>query len=372
MTTTKVPPPRKLTEQEDNDSFDDFWFQIICYYSRDEAFKPIFDDPTYSWQSSDVENRGLTDATRAANLNTLLRALATYAAGPYIRNNIIEHTTSLQDVRKEFMKYLEIELTDFTALEWFEIKRRPTERPLVFYMRLKYHMTKHMLKAGDMFKGAALTADEQLTPSMQRFIIMEWLHRLDERLVKYVKEKFSTELSSGSTILVNMVETLARNVDHYITMLNNPSAVGFVSFTNPSSQTQESAFLESPMVAYQFSRGTNFRGNQRSFSTRNRGPGPRSYASGRGNPPPGRGGYVPGRGRGAQRGQQDCVYCYMEYRSGKMIDYRHPISSCPELSRMYGMVNHVETEYQEDNLHPFEETVQSFCCEEEGAEMIQD
>lgn len=55
-----------------------------------------------------------------------------------------------------------------------------------------------------------------------------------------------------------------------------------------------------------------------------------------------------------------------------MIDYRHPISSCPELSRMYGMINHVETEYEEDNIHPFEETVQGFCCEEEGAEMIQD
>ena len=138
------------------------------------------------------------------------------------------------------MKYLEIELTDFTALEWFEIKRRPTERPLVFYMRLKYHMSKHMLKSGDKFKGSTLTADEQLTPSMQRFIIMEWLHRLDERLVKYVREKFSTELSSGSTILVNMVETLARNVDHYITMLNNPpNVVSFVSDTNPSCQAQE-------------------------------------------------------------------------------------------------------------------------------------
>ena len=29
-----------------------------------------------------------------------------------------------------------------------------------------------------------------------------------------------------------------------------------------------------------------------------------------------------------------------------MIDYRHQICSCPELSRMYGMVNYVETEYE--------------------------
>ena len=55
-----------------------------------------------------------------------------------------------------------------------------------------------------------------------------------------------------------------------------------------------------------------------------------------------------------------------------MTDFRHPISSCPQLSRMYGMVNYVETEHQEDNGHPFDETVQSFCFEGEGAEVIQD
>ena len=107
---------------------------------------------------------GLENATKAANLNTLLRALATYAAGPYIRTNITEATTSLQDVRKELMKYLEIELTDFTALEWFEIKRRPTERPLVFYMHLKYHMSKHLLKSGDIFQGTTWTSDNQMSP----------------------------------------------------------------------------------------------------------------------------------------------------------------------------------------------------------------
>ena len=78
MTTTKVQPPRKLTENEDNDSFDDFWFQVICYYSRDVAFKAIFEDPNYIWQASNVQHRGLQNATQAANLNTLLRDLATY------------------------------------------------------------------------------------------------------------------------------------------------------------------------------------------------------------------------------------------------------------------------------------------------------
>ena len=57
MTTTKIPPPRKLTENEDMDSFDDWWFQAICYYGRDENFKEFFDTPDFTWQEKDVPNR---------------------------------------------------------------------------------------------------------------------------------------------------------------------------------------------------------------------------------------------------------------------------------------------------------------------------
>ena len=202
---------------------------------------------------------------------------------------------------------------------------------------------------------------------------MEWLHRLDERLVKFVKEKFSTELSSGSTVLVKMVETLARNVDHYITTLNNPSEVGAVSYSNPSADP-EAAYTSPAIVGYQFSRGGGFRGNQRGFFPR-RGAGNRGLPVGRSGFPPGRGVFPTGRGRGvaglgSQRGERDCVYCYMESRNGNNVDYRHPITNCPKLSNMYGRINYVENEYEEDN-HPFEDTVQNFYFEDEDAENVQ-
>ena len=77
MTTSKIPPPRKLTESEDIDSFDDWWFQAVCYYGRDENFREIFDTQDFSWQDKTVENRGLFTALKAAKLTCLLRALAT-------------------------------------------------------------------------------------------------------------------------------------------------------------------------------------------------------------------------------------------------------------------------------------------------------
>ena len=54
---------------------------------------------------------------------------------------------------------------------------------------------------------------------------------MDNRLIKFVQEKFSTELSAGTNVLNTMVETLAKNVDHYITRLNvsDSTSVGAVS-----------------------------------------------------------------------------------------------------------------------------------------------
>ena len=57
MTTTKIPPPRKLTESEDIDSFDDWWFQAVSYYARDESFKEFFDTPNFTWQEKDGVGR---------------------------------------------------------------------------------------------------------------------------------------------------------------------------------------------------------------------------------------------------------------------------------------------------------------------------
>ena len=43
MTTAKIQPPRKLTEEEDLDSFDDWWFQCVSYFGRDANFKSFFE-----------------------------------------------------------------------------------------------------------------------------------------------------------------------------------------------------------------------------------------------------------------------------------------------------------------------------------------
>ena len=89
-------------------------------------------------------------------------------------------------------------------------------------------MTKHLVQKNVIFEGVALPAD------VECLIVMEWLHRMDPRLIKFVQEKFSTELSVGSNILITMVSTLSKNIDSYIAILNSSGAIGAVSPLNRS------------------------------------------------------------------------------------------------------------------------------------------
>ena len=110
-------------------------------------------------------------------------------------------------------------------------------------------MTKHLVKRNAIIEGVALLADETLSPSLGRLLVMEWLHRMDPRLIKFLQEKFSTELSTGSTVLAPMVETLAKNIDSYISTINALEAIGAVSPHNPS--FNESPYQEEISIAYQ-------------------------------------------------------------------------------------------------------------------------
>ena len=49
-------------------------------------------------------------------------------------------------------------MNDLIALNWFTIQRKQTERPLVFY-RLRYHITKHLVKSNAIIEGVARQND---------------------------------------------------------------------------------------------------------------------------------------------------------------------------------------------------------------------
>ena len=350
MSVAKIQPPRKLTDEEDLDTFEDWWFQFISYYCKDANFKTILEDANYTWQAPTVEHRGLATAALCTNLNSLLRSMATYAAGPYIKSSILNDTTCVADIKRTFMKFLEIELSDLTLLDYYQVLRKPNERPLRSYYRLRHHAHQHLLPKRTVVAGTALTADESWTPTLERLTIMEWLRRMDPRLIPYIKEKFSTELSASSTCLTSLVETLAKNVDHYITWINqNQSSSSANAISKPDlSLPMEQAPWEQDYPGDPYTSEVNFqqrggRGFGRGY-LRSR-PGGRVQAF---------------RGRGGGYGYRsarltDCEYCYVQAKvHGKNVDFKHNIKTCPQLIQVFQPgVNHVREMYEGES-HPFD------------------
>ena len=189
---------------------------------------------------------------------------------------------------------------------------------------------------------------------------MAWLHRMDPRLIKFVQEKFSTELNAGSNILITMVETLSKNIDSYIAILNASRAVGAVSLPNPSSidspDQQEArvalhgAYRSGAHGGFHGKAGFPDRGLQprRGFQSRQK-----------------------DSGRENQSSFSSCEYCYIQSMT-RNIDFNHPIASCPEMAALHGSVEIFDDDTSIFEEHEFETFAQEFIEQNKWHEVATD
>lgn len=82
---------------------------------------------------------------------------------------------------------------DFSA-----IRLEPSERPEDLYQRLMPFVDDNLLRkdSGISHMGVAVTDDEELTPSLENFVVLTWLLLVHADLPKLVKQRYGTELRS--------------------------------------------------------------------------------------------------------------------------------------------------------------------------------
>ena len=113
-TSTRVPKQWPLTTSETLNSFRT-WKETLCYaLSQDAAFKPYLKEGvTWGKQTSATPHRGYTDDTttvtnaktkeqKVEDLNLMLGQIANFTT-VISRNQIIDHSTSLDDVWNKLM-----------------------------------------------------------------------------------------------------------------------------------------------------------------------------------------------------------------------------------------------------------------------------
>jgi hypothetical protein len=210
MAAPRAPKQWSLTKTETINSFENWKSNLIYVLSLDNNFTDFLRDGA-TWQKKGAAaNRGLqadgepiaeparrTAAQKAASLDLMLGQIANFC--PVIsRNRIIKSSTSLNDIWQAIRLHFGFQNTGAYFLDIAQIKLEPNERPEDLFQRITAAVEDSLLSptCGISHHGEAVAAEEELTPTLENFIVLTWLRLIHPDLPALVKQRYGTELRS--------------------------------------------------------------------------------------------------------------------------------------------------------------------------------
>ncbi len=246
MATFRAPKPFHLKKIETLGSFEAWKHNQIYNIQSDTVFKPLLATvKTWNKVSANDPVRGLVDdadpivetnrktaAEKVLTLNLMLDQIANYC--PTIsRTFIVKQSTSLESVWQVIREHYGFHSTGGHFLDISTIKQEASERPEDLYQRIFMFMEDNLLKANTLtHHGAAMTEDEDLTPTIENMITWYWLHLLHPGLPSLVKQRYGADLrnrtlaslkSEISQALSSLLEELATTEESKVFRSGNRS-----------------------------------------------------------------------------------------------------------------------------------------------------
>ena len=211
MNSNRAPKQWSLTKNETITTFE-AWRQNLQYsLSLDAYFAPFLAD-TFTWlkKSSTAPTRGLesdgddvpTTRRRIAfqknlHLDLMLGQIANFC--PVIsRSSIVKNSTSISSVWQAIRAHYGFQSTGARFLDFSDIKLEVDERPEYLFQRLMSFTEDNLLVANGPIThhGANVTADEEMTPTLENMVVLTWLKLIHSALPALVKQRYGTELRS--------------------------------------------------------------------------------------------------------------------------------------------------------------------------------
>ena len=129
-------------------------------------------------------------------LELMLGQIANYC--PVIsRNTLVKNSTSIQSVWNMICAHFGFQITGAHFLDFANLHLEADERPEDFFQRLMAFVEDTLLRANSLsHHGEATTEDEDLTATLENFIVLTWLKLIHPDLPKLVKQRYGTELRS--------------------------------------------------------------------------------------------------------------------------------------------------------------------------------
>ncbi|XP_068752665.1 uncharacterized protein [Montipora capricornis] len=211
MTSHRAPKQWSLSSNETITSIEAWENNLKYILSLDPNFADFLTDGS-SWGkktnatplrgfSNDPESvptaRRRTAAQKVTHLEMMLGQIANYA--PIIsRNSIVKNSTSISGVWQSIRQHYGLQLTGSRFLDFANISLKPEQRPEDLFQTLTDFIEHNLLtrSSGITHYGEIPDADEELSPSLDKFIVLTWLRLLHPNLPRLVKQRYGTELRS--------------------------------------------------------------------------------------------------------------------------------------------------------------------------------
>lgn len=229
--TNKGPKHRVLTEDETFATFEDWQSRMKAILRKDSDYTRFLlaQGPDTSWEKVSPEHphRGLKDdengdpkvkkAAKLLHLNGMLDEIAQWAPH-YISHEIKAESTSIESVWNIIRCYYqfqqnEVQFMSFLKLQWEGPEK---ERPEHLYRKLMHHIHDNTLrKDGQLtYNGKNVQKNEEITPTVERLVILRWLELMDTRLPSLVARTFSHELQTRT--LKDIQPQISSSIDSFL------------------------------------------------------------------------------------------------------------------------------------------------------------
>ena len=194
------------------------WLKPNAQFGKKTAHKPHRD-----LKDVGTGTERVTAETRCNDVDFMLEQIAQYC--PKIpHNDIVKDCGSLDDVWQVVRQHSNIETSGALLNDCWNLTRNPNETPQALYSRIKQHYDDNLIRKNTLhYKGAALTADEEMSPTLHCTIILHWLNVLHPKLRDRVTQRFSRELRTVT--YADIWPEISHSVDSLLSELAEDSSI---------------------------------------------------------------------------------------------------------------------------------------------------
>lgn len=206
----RAPKQWCLSKTETINSFENWRQNLLYTLSLDRNFAQFLaEGATWLKKSRNNPLRGFTDdgedvpevqrrsAVQKVNmLDLMLGQIANFC--PIIsRSTIVKGSTSVEFIWHAIRLHFGFQVTGAHFIDFANIRLEPDERPEDLYQRLMAFVEDSLLKSNVLsHHGEPILEDEEMSPTLENFVVLQWLQLINPELPKLVKQRYGTELRS--------------------------------------------------------------------------------------------------------------------------------------------------------------------------------